>query len=407
MERLLRYLQKQSPFYKKLFQQQGIVPENIRSVRDLSKLPTTTKSQIQQHNWDFLCVDKTAIREYTATSGTLGRPVTIALTASDLKRLAYNEEQSFRCAGAQQDDTFQLMLTLDRQFMAGMAYYSGINNIGAAVVRTGPGLPAMQWETIERLQVNSLVAVPSFILKLIEYAQANGIDLHNSPVKKAICIGDNLREQHFELNALAQRIKQDWDIQLYGTYASTEMQTAFTECEHGKGGHEQPDLIITEIVDDEGNALPPGEYGEVTITTLGVEAMPLLRYRTGDIACLFDEPCACGRYSRRISPLKGRKQQMIKYKGTTLYPPAIFEVLNKISMVKEYVVEVNTDELGSDTITLYIYSEIPDENLLKRELQSKLRVTPLFSFLTAEAMQRLQFPAVSRKPVKFVDKRSS
>jgi phenylacetate-CoA ligase len=405
LESMLRYLQKHSPFYKNLFEQQGIIVENIQSLRDLSTLPTTTKSQIQQYNWDFLCVDKTAILEYTATSGTLGKPVTIALTANDLKRLAYNEEQSFRCAGAQPDDTFQLMLTLDRQFMAGMAYYSGINNIGAAAIRTGPGLPAMQWETLERLHVNSIVAVPSFILKLIEYAKANGIDLHHSPVKKAICIGDNLREQNFELNALAQRIKQDWDIQLYGTYASTEMQTAFTECEHGKGGHEQPDLIITEIVDDEGNVLPNGEYGEVTITTLGVEAMPLLRYRTGDIACLFDEPCACGRHSRRISPLKGRKQQMIKYKGTTLYPLAIFEVLNEISMVKEYVIEVNTDELGSDTITLYIYSQTPDEDLLKRQLQSKLRVTPLFSFLSAEEMQRMQFPAASRKPVKFVDKR--
>lgn len=405
LKELAQYLLVKSPFYQQHFKQHSICVDAINSLQALQKIPTTDKQAMQERNWDFLCVPKSELREYTATSGTLGKPVTIALTENDLKRLAYNEQQSFLTAGAKPDDVFQLMLTLDRQFMAGMAYYLGIRNIGATVVRTGPGLPSMQWETIQRLQVNSIVAVPSFIVKLIEYAKANNIDLNKSSIRKVICIGDNLRDENFELNVLGKKIKQDWNIELYGTYASTEMQTAFTECKQGNGGHEQPDLIITEILDDNGNQLAAGEYGEVTITTLGIEGMPLLRYRTGDMACLYDEPCACGKHSRRLSSIVGRKQQMIKYKGTTLYPPAIFETLNKIDIVKEYVVEVSSDELGSDLVLLYIFSKNADEQKLINQLRASMRVVPEIKYISNEEMRKMQFPEASRKQIKFVDKR--
>ena len=282
--KLLHYVQDRSPYYQRLFKEHNINIANIKGVKDIGYLPTTTKGDMQEHNWEFLCVPTTEIKEYTATSGTLGRPVTIALTAGDLDRLAYNEQQSFLTADGKPEDCYQLMLTLDRQFMAGIAYYQGIRKLGGALVRTGPGLPAMQWDTIFRLQSNSIVAVPSFMLKMIEYAQEHQIDLHHTPVKKAICIGESLRAADFELNVLGNKIYNDWPIKFYSTYASTEMQTAFTECGAGMGGHEIPDLIILEIleraVDD---PLKAGQYGEVTITTLGVEGMPLIRYRTGDI----------------------------------------------------------------------------------------------------------------------------
>lgn len=403
LKELLEYVQQQAPFYRRQWAAAGVSAAVVTCLQDLALLPTTTKEDIQQYNWDFLCVPKNSIKEYTATSGTLGLPVTIALTDNDLQRLAYNEQHSFLCADAQKEDIFQLMLTLDRQFMAGMAYYNGIGNIGAAVVRTGPGLPSMQWETIQRLGTNSIVAVPSFILKMIAYAQEQGIDLQKAPVKKAICIGENLREQDFSLNALGRSIQEQWDIDLYGTYASTEMQTAFTECSHGVGGHEQPELIIAEILDEQGNPLPDGAYGEITVTTLGVEAMPLVRYRTGDIACFHSGICACGRHSRRLSPILGRKRQMIKYKGTTLYPPAIFNVLNNIEAIREYVVEVHTDTLGGDAMTLYLYGT--ETESLKSQLRAGLRVLPELVFVDAATIQQMQFPAVSRKQIKFIDKR--
>jgi phenylacetate-CoA ligase len=410
LKQMLEYLQANSPFYKKLFAKHHINIHNIKSLKDITFLPTTSKGDMQEHNWEFLCVPDAHVKEYTATSGTMGKPVTIALTDHDLQRLAHNEHQSFLCADGKAGDIYQLMLTLDRQFMAGMAYYMGIRQLGAAIVRSGPGLPAMQWDTISRLQATSIVAVPSFMLKLIEYAQERGIDLKNTPVQKAICIGESLRGGDFELNTLGQKIQDSWPIKLYSTYASSEMQTAFTECKAGQGGHQQPDLIIVEVLDEHGNPLPAGEYGEVAITTLGVQGMPLLRYRTGDICAYYDSPCSCGRHSRRLSPVLGRMQQMIKYKGTTLYPPAIFDMLNNIPFVKEYVVEVFTNELLLDEIRLHINTPLPvDECEIKLRpiLQSRLRVVPHIQFHAAATIQQMQFPANSRKQVKFIDNRDT
>lgn len=408
LQLLLDYLVVHSPFYNRMFKQHNIDIKNIRSLADMAMLPTTTKGDMQEHNLDFLCVNDVQVKEYTATSGTMGKPVTIALTENDLQRLAYNEQQSFLCADGRPEDIYQLMLTLDRQFMAGIAYYQGIRKLGAALVRTGPGLPAMQWDTIHRLQSNSIVTVPSFMLKLIEYAREQKIDLKKSPVKKAVCIGESIRNADFELNVLGQKIYNEWPVHLYNTYASTEMQTAFTECNAGVGGHEQPDLVIMEILDDDGNQLPAGQFGEVAITTLGVEGMPLLRYRTGDICMYHETKCYCGRTSRRLSPVLGRKQQMIKYKGTTLYPPAIFEILNNIGYVREYVVETFTNHLGTDELKIHIHTPLPIDDCeakLKPELQSKLRVAPLLHFHSAASIQQMQFPEGSRKQLKFIDNR--
>ncbi|MFI5196728.1 MAG: phenylacetate--CoA ligase family protein [Chitinophagales bacterium] len=410
LKKLLEYLQGHSPFYKRLFATHHINIHNIKSIDDLRFLPTTSKSDMQEHGWDFLCVPDHQIKEYTATSGTMGKPVTIALTEHDLQRLAYNEHQSFLCADGKPGDMYQLMLTLDRQFMAGMAYYLGIRQLGAALIRTGPGLPSMQWDTIQRLQPNSIVAVPSFILKLTKWAQEHKIDMKNTPLQKAICIGESIRGADFELNVLGQKIQKDLPVKLYSTYASTEMQTAFTECGAGQGGHQQPDLIILEILNEHGDPLPAGEYGEVTITTLGVEGMPLLRYRTGDICAYYDSQCSCGRHSGRLSPVLGRTQQMIKYKGTTLYPPAIFDILNNISFIKDYVVEVFTNGLALDDIRLHINTSLPVgecEIKLRPLLQAGLRVMPPLQFHSADSIREMQFPVTGRKQVKFIDNRET
>ncbi len=337
LRELLDYLTAHSPYYQKIFKENGIDPARIKRPEDLGLLPTTGKEDLQAFNDEFLCVPKSSVIEYTSTSGTLGAPVTIALTEKDLQRLAYNEFKSFTCAGTTGDDLFQLMLTLDRQFMAGMAYYSGIRKLGAGIIRVGPGVPSLQLETIFRLRPTVLVAVPSFILKLIQYAAAHQINLNESSVKKAICIGENIRQSDFSLNLLGKKIIEAWDIQLFSTYASTEMQTAFTECEIRHGGHQQPDLVIVELLNEANQPVADGEAGEVTITTLGVEGMPLLRYKTGDLCVAHREPCACGRQTLRLSPVIGRKKQMIKFKGTTLFAPALFDLLAGMEDISEFV----------------------------------------------------------------------
>src|SRR5476649_1414777 len=184
LKELLAYLAANAPFYRQLFADKKVDIHTIKTINDLSKIPVTQKEDIQQRNEDFLCVPPNRIIEYASTSGTLGSPVTIALTENDLTRLAYNEYSSFVCADGSADDIYQLMLTLDRQFMAGIAYYSGLRKLGAGIIRLGPGVPSLQWETIFRLKPTAIVAVPSFILKLIQYAKDNKIDIGNSSVKK-------------------------------------------------------------------------------------------------------------------------------------------------------------------------------------------------------------------------------
>lgn len=408
LRELVQYVAANSPFYRELFAKHNIDAAGINTLDDLYKIPTTEKDDIQKRNNDFLCVPPGKVVEYTSTSGTLGGPVTIALTENDLVRLAHNEYNSFLCADGSEDDIYQLMLTLDRQFMAGIAYYSGIRKIGAGIIRLGPGVPALQWETIKRLKPTAIVAVPSFILKLINFAKENNIDINASSVKKAICIGENIRNTDFSLNMLGKKITEAWDIHLYSTYASTEMQTAFTECSEGAGGHCQPDLVIVEVLDENDKQVEPGTPGEVTITTLGVEGMPLLRYKTGDICMYFDEPCACGRTTLRLSPLMGRKKQMIKFKGTTLYPPALFDLLAEREEIMDFVVEVYSNDIGLDQVSLYL---VPADNSeecdhrIRAYLQARLRVSPHIKYVTPEQIHKMQFNEASRKAIKFIDRR--
>lgn len=409
LKETLRYLQLHSPYYQRVFNENNIDIQNINSINDLKQIPLTEKSDLQTFNDDFVCIPKHKIVDYITTSGTLGDPVTFAMSENDLERLAYNEAISFQGTGSKSGDIFQLMTTIDKRFMAGLAYFLGVRKLGASIIRVGNGIPELQWDTIQRINPDTIVVVPSFILKIIKYAEDHHIDYRNSSVKKAICIGENLREQDFSLNLLGQKIKEKWDIELYSTYASTEMSTSFTECTAQHGGHLHPELIICELIDSEGNVVKNGDYGELVITSLGVEAMPLLRYKTGDI-CRFDtEPCSCGRNTPRISPILGRKNQMIKYKGTTLYPYSVFDVLNNIDFIENYLVYVSTNELGTDDLLVKIGVENPSEEIekeIKDKFRAKLRVAPEIVFDDIDAIRKIQSPEITRKPVKFFDLRT-
>ncbi|MDR0206398.1 MAG: AMP-binding protein [Bacteroidales bacterium] len=409
LAKTLQYLNHHSPFYKQLFNKHKIAVNKIKTIEDLQFIPFTTKQDLQLNNGDFLCVSRDKIVDYITTSGTHSDPVTFALTEADLVRLAYNEKISFECAGAKKGDIFQLMTTLDKRFMAGLAYFLGIRELGASVVRVGNGIVELQWDTIKRLQPNIAVLVPSFILKLIKYAEDNGIDYNNSSIKKLICIGENLREQDFMLNLLGQRIKEKWNVELYSTYASTEMATSFTECEFGCGGHHHPELIICELIDSKGNPVLEDEIGELTVTPLVVEGMPLLRFRTGDLARFHYEPCKCGKTTMRISPIIGRLNQMIKYKGTTIYPPAIFDVLDNIPYIENYIIEVYNNDCGTDDILVKIGLRENSDNDIIKDLKDRfralIRVAPEFEICPAALIKEISMPEVSRKPIKIIDKR--
>lgn len=405
----LAYLAANSPFYQRMFRENGIDISEIREIADLQKIPFTEKKDLQLHNNDFLCVPAAKIVDYITTSGTLGDPVTFGCTDKDLERLAYNEKKSFECAGVHPGNIVQLMTTLDKRFMAGLAYFLGIRKLGASIIRVGNGMPELQWDTIRRLRPDTLMCVPSFILRLIDYAEQNNIDYRNSSVKRIIGIGEGLREQDFSLNLLGKRIREKWDVELFATYSSTEMGATFSECPNGCGGHVHPELIIVEIIGDDNRPVKDGEVGEVVVTTLGVEGMPLLRFRTGDMSCKITDRCACGRYSFRLTPLVGRKNNMIKLKGTTIYPPAINDVLDNTPYVVNYVVVVQNSFAGTDEVVVKagVASRPPFDIIkdLKDRFRSKIRVAPIVEILSPEDVNRLNNPANNRKPIKFIDNR--
>lgn len=405
----MEYLNAKSPFYSKMFNDNHIDIEKIKTIESLQEIPFTEKKDLQLYNEDFICVQKEKIIDYITTSGTLGDPVTFACSEKDLQRLAYNEKISFICAGLRPGNIMQLMTTIDKRFMAGLAYFLGIRDLGASIIRVGNGIPELQWDTIRRIKPDTILCVPSFILRLIQYAEEHGIDYKNSTIRRIIGIGEGLRDQNFNLNLLGKKIKEKWDVQLFATYSSTEMSATFPECEYGCGGHHHPELIIVEIIGENDAPVKDGEVGEVVITTLGVETMPLLRFRTGDMTSIHTEPCRCGRKSFRISPLVGRKNNMIKLKGTTLYPPAIFDVLDNTEYVENYVVYIDYNSTGTDEVLVKIgLRHTPEFDVvkeLKDRFRARIRVAPEIEITPAEIIQKINFPATSRKPVKLIDNR--
>ncbi|PZD76837.1 phenylacetate--CoA ligase family protein [Mesonia sp. K7] len=401
----LLYVQQNSPFYQQWFSKHGF-DANDFTLANFKQLPLTSKEQLAEYNQEFVSVPKNEIIDWVTTSGTLGSPVSFALNEHDLQRLALNEELSFQQIGVTKNDVVQIMTTLDRRFMAGLAYFLGLRKLGASVVRAGSGLPQLQWESIERFSPTYLVCVPSFLLKLASYAQKNGIDINKTSVKAAICIGEALRDANNQPTKLAQKINTLWNIELFSTYASTEMSTAFSECPKHQGLHIQNELIFTEILDDNGEEVAQGEIGELVVTPLKIQTMPLVRFATGDMVKKISET-----YSETgtnlISSVLGRKKQMIKYKGTSLYPQQIDNALNYFELIEDYQIIIKKDEFLNDEIDIKISFLNENYNLKEIEeyMQSQLRVKPNLIFMESSDLHKIIFNENHRKPQRLVDLR--
>lgn len=402
----LRYAGERSPFYRELFRERGIDPSAVTLER-FDQVPLTEKAAFAERNDDFLAVPPADIVDIVLSSGTTGRPVKVMYTEADLRRLAYNEEISLESCGITRDDTALLTCTMDRCFVAGLAYYAGLRALGAAVIRNGLNSPASHLEVIRRLRPTVLVGVPSFLVKLGAYLGTAGMDPRTSGVRKLYCIGEPLRDRELRLLTMGERLASVWGAEIYSTYASSETITTFCECTAQQGGHLHPELAVVEIVDEHGSVLPPGGAGEVVVTPLAVEGMPLVRFRTGDISFLLDGPCACGRRSVRLGPILGRKQQMIKFLGTTLYPGAIYSVLDGIPGVKEYFITVTSDFDLSDRVKISAAVEngAVDAGRIAELLQARLRVRPEVEIVSEQRVREQVAPEGARKINRYFDLR--
>lgn len=402
----LAYAASRSPYYRALFRDNGIDVSRI-TLDSLSRLPLTSKKALGDRNDEFLAAPMSRIVDIVLSSGTTGRSTTVMYTEADLQRLAYNEEISFAGCGMTSSDIVLLTCTLDRCFVAGLAYFYGVRSLGASAIRNGLSSLESHLEIIRRMKPTALVGVPAFLLKLGLFLAKEGLDPASTGVDKLVCIGEPIRDRNLAFLSVGEKLERLWEARVYSTYASSETITSFCECTAQQGGHLHPDLAVVEIVNDLGDPLPIGETGEVVVTPMAIEGMPLVRFRTGDVSFLMDGPCRCGRNSPRLGPILGRKHQMIKLRGTTLYPNSINAVLDSYPGVSEYYVTAFTADSLSDEIKVFVAladSSCSAEKIMDK-LQAHLRVRPEVIIASEEQVRSQVYQGNSRKLIRFVDKR--
>lgn len=409
--RTLAYAGSNSPHYRELFSRLGLTPADIRTYADFCRIPCTTKADIAPDYRRFVCVSSDRIVDRACTSGTTSRPIPFVLTDADLSRLTRNEASALATAGIGRDDAVMLCCTIDQRFMAGLAYFLGLRQLGAAVIRQGVSNLLGQWDCIQREQPTAIICVPSFLLRMIRFAEEQGIDYRSSSIRKVVCIGESIRRPDLSWNELGRRLHEAWpELSLHNTYASTEMGASFTECDAGAGGHHNPALTEIEILDNFGRPVPAGQTGELVVTTLGVEGMPLIRFRTGDLVRMHTGTCKCGRNTPRLGPVIGRKNQMLKVRGTTVYPPAIHDALNALPEIDKYVIEVFKNSSDQDDLKVHYTAGVSVETeklqrCLREICRARLRLVPSMKKITEKDMHRMQFPNGGRKPRVFIDLR--
>lgn len=395
----------QSRFYAPMLSKMAHRKGKRFPLEALQELPLTSKVDFERDNLAFLAVDEKKVRDIVQSSGTTGLPTQMMYTGRDLARLAYNEAVCFKGCGMRPSDRVLLTCTMDRCFVAGYAYCLGSHAVGAATIRSGLNLVEGHASVIALMRPTFIVGVPGFLRKLGRHLHERG-ELPEG-VRGLICIGEPLRDAWMKPTALTEEIERLWGAPAFSTYSSSEIVTSFCECTAQQGGHAAPDLGIVEILDKKGRPLPVGETGEIVVTPLGVEGMPLLRFRTGDLGYLMDEPCACGRKTPRLGPILGRSAQMLKVRGTTFYPATVFEVLNGIPEITEYVLRASSRD-GADSVQVEV-SLAKDTPELRRKIEAvlvaRLRVRVGVAVVEESLIRKQVYVPQSRKPVRFLDLR--
>jgi phenylacetate-CoA ligase len=228
-------------------------------------------------------------------------------------------------------------------------------------------------------------------------------------VRKLICIGEPVRHPDFRLTHLGGQIADAWNAKVFSTYGITELASSLCECEAGRGGHLHPQLLHCEILDDAGRSVPDGVEGQLVATTVGVEAMPLIRFATGDITFMTRTRCECGVWTPRIGPILGRRDQAMKIKGTTVYPAAVQRALQGIENVLDFLMIATAATPLSDELEVLVAWR-GDENgaceIIREKLRGELKVCPTVRLATLKEIQTLGDSRELRKQRVFIDRRA-
>jgi len=345
------------PFYKRAFQESGITPEKFRALEDLRRLPITTKADLRDnYPFGFAAVPRARFARVHGSSGTTGKRTFVAYTAQDLENWA-NVCARFLVAGGLRPEHMVHVAFGYGLFTGGFGLHYGVEKVGASVVPAAAGNTQYQIELISDLLPDVLVCTPSYAAYIGEVILQNGIDPNDLSLKYAHFGGEPWTED------MRVQIEADMKILAFNNYGLSEVigPGVSGECYMRDGMHVQEDHFLVECVDpDTLEPVPEGERGELLFTTLTRQAMPLLRYRTRDVASLDRSPCPCGRTGVKMSRVAGRTDDMLIIRGVNVFPSQIEEALLRVEgTAPHYLIEVDRPKnLDEVTVSIEIRPEI-------------------------------------------------
>ncbi|HEY9173764.1 MAG TPA: phenylacetate--CoA ligase [Verrucomicrobiae bacterium] len=394
------------PFYQQKLAASGVRPEDIRSLADLRRLPFTTSADLRaNYPTGLLAVSYDETLRLHTSSGTTGKPKALFFSRQDVNNAAELCARSFVATGVTRSDVFQNMMTYG-MFTGALVTHYGAEKIGCLVIPAGPGNSERQVMLMRDFGSTLIHVTPSYALYLATFLEKHGIEPRRDlKLRKAFVGAEPYTEE------TRRKIEQGLGLDVYNSYGLSEMNgpgVAF-ECERKQGMHVWEDHFLIEIIDPEsGEALPDGQSGELVMTTLCREALPLLRYRTRDVTSLIAQPCACGRTHRRLNRITGRSDDMLIVRGVNIYPQQIERVLMaqpgvgrnyliQLEGLDEMIVKVELAETGFS-------GQVEQLIALQQQLAEKLRADILVK-PTVQLVPPGSLPVSEGKAKRVVDNR--
>jgi phenylacetate-CoA ligase len=331
---LVRYVHERVPFYRRALHEAGVAPDDVRSLDDLGKLPFTHKSDLRDHYpFGLFAVPRDEIARVHASSGTTGKPTVVGYTRDDIGLFAEVNARSLAMAGAKPGMMLHNAYGYGL-FTGGLGLHYGAERLGMTVVPVSGGMTERQLTLLEDFRPDMIACTPSYALTLAQELRDRGVSPSDISLRFAVVGAEPWSE------AMREEIDAGLGVRTTNIYGLSEVigPGVSNECvEERNGSHVNEDHFFPEIVDpDTREPLPEGERGVLVFTTLTKQAMPLLRYWTGDLASLSTSPCSCGRTLVRMSPITGRTDDMLIIRGVNVFPTQIQEVLGRVAELSSH-----------------------------------------------------------------------
>ncbi len=395
-------------FYHDKMKEANVHPDDITSLSDASKLPFMYKQDLRDnYPTNMFTVPNSEVVRYHVSSGTTGKPTLVGYTRNDLEYWTEALARSLTSVGIGSEDTMQVSYGYGL-FTGGLGLHYGAERVGATVLPASTGSTERQIELIKDLDVTAIACTPSYLVHMGDVAKRMGVDFRkDTKLRKAVLGAEPWSD------SMRKHIEETLGIRAFDIYGTSEMAgPMFTECEEKTGIHMAGDLVYCEIIDpDSGENLEPGQKGELVVTMLKKEAMPMIRYRIKDITSLDEEECPCGRTSPRISRISGRSDDMLIIRGINVFPSQIEYTLLQIPQLAGHYMIIVTREGALDRMVVQVEikeeafsDKVEDMNRLRSYVESQLK-----KYLNIAAEVELkapgELPRFEGKSKRVVDKR--